>query len=253
VENKKGRGNLHKENFIPKIYGLLEMKDDGNITREWFDKHYDMFDGILVFDASSSNEYREFVEGFPNVIYTHETDHQRKYFTDSEHRGIALKLIQKHWGYDNWVMVCHTDSFYYHIPRLVARAAQADDADHIVWYALHVLPHPKEFELHTMHPSLPVTKKFRHFHWYGYPKGGFGEHRMFKNRVDLDFGVEWCSGPPHGVNFLWDKHPAYLHYKIPYPDISLYDEDGHHKVHFSNMKLHPKDPFFRAQNGKNGR
>jgi len=229
-----------------KLYGILEVKDDGNITHEWFQRHLRMFDGVVVFDGSSDEEVKLSVKNFPNVIYTHESQHKREYFTDSEHRGIALHILNENWGTDNWVMVCHSDSFYYHDPRSMALLAEKDGADHISWFALHVLPHPSEYNLFIADPDLEVHIKFRHFHWYGPSKEGtFQEHRMFKNGAHLDFGVEWCSGPPIGVKNMWNKHPAYLHYKITNPSLSNYDKNGRHKSHFSEVKLSKKDPFYK--------
>ena len=235
-----------------KLYGILEVKDDGNITKEWFLRHLKMFDGIVVFDGSTGDDVKKYVEKISNVIYTHESQHERKYFTDSEHRGIALHILNAKWGTDNWVMICHSDSFYYHDPRSMAMLADSDGADHISWSALHVLPHPTEFKKFMEHPELEIHKKFRHFHWYGPSKEGtFQEHRMFKNGAHLDFGIEWCSGPPIGVVHLWHKHPAYLHYKITEPSLSNYDKNGRHKSHFQGVKLSKNDPFYKSLAKKN--
>ena len=69
---------------------------------------------------------------------------------------------------------------------------------------------------------------------------------MFKNGAHLDFGIEWCSGPPIGVVHLWHKHPAYLHYKITEPSVSKYDKNGRHKSHFQGVKLSKSDPFYKS-------
>jgi drug/metabolite transporter (DMT)-like permease len=238
----------HESNFLsPKLYGILEVKDDRNIRNEWFERHLQMFDGIVVFDGSTTDEVKEYVRGISNVIYTHEKRHKREYFTDSEHRGIALGILNAKWGTNNWVMICHSDSFYYHDPRSMALLAEKDGADHISWFALHILPHPTEFKSFTEHPEIEIHKKFRHYHWYGPSKNGtFQEHRMFKNGAHLNFGVDWCSGPPMGVKRLWDKHPAYLHYKITEPSLSNYDENGRHKSHFQGVKLSKNDPFYKS-------
>lgn len=247
--NLKSSENAHMQTFtVPKLklYGILEVKDDGNITKEWFQRHLRMFDGLVVFDGSSNDDVKIYVDELPNVIYTHENEHKRKYYTDSEHRGIATSILNSNWGTNNWVMVCHSDSFYYHDPRSMALLAEKDGADHISWFALHVLPHPTEYQTFLEYPMLEVHIKFRHFHWYGPSKGGtFTEHRMFKNADHLDFGVEWCSGPPLGVKHLWYKHPAYLHYKIPNPSLSSYDKNGRHKSHFKDVQLSKKDPFYK--------
>jgi hypothetical protein len=161
-------------------------------------------------------------------------------------------ILNSRWGTDNWVMVCHSDSFYYHDPRSMAILAERNNADHISWFALHVLPHPTEFQTFVDRPELKIHEKFRHYHWYGPSKGGtFTEHRMFKNGNHLDFGVEWCSGPPVGVKNLWNKHPAYLHYKITEPSLSNYDKSGRHKSHFKQVKLSTNDPFYKNLAKKN--
>jgi hypothetical protein len=128
----------------------------------------------------------------------------------------------------------------------MAILAERNNADHISWFALHVLPHPTEFQTFVDRPELKIHEKFRHYHWYGPSKGGtFTEHRMFKNGDHLDFGIEWCSGPPAGVKNLWNKHPAYLHYKITEPSLSNYDKRGRHKIHFKQVRLSMNDPFYK--------
>ena len=62
--------------------------------------------------------------------------HQRAK-TDQTLRRVVHRRIRSVFGSGVWVMLCHPDEFFYHDPRTVAAAAQAEGADHVFWWALH--------------------------------------------------------------------------------------------------------------------
>jgi hypothetical protein len=79
----------------------------------------------------------------------------------------------------------------------VAAAAQADGADHVLWAALQLLPHPSEKEL-SDHPSLP--RRFRHFyHNYEMTRIPLLEARLFRDGTDVQFGFDHLAVLPQEV------------------------------------------------------
>lgn len=79
----------------------------------------------------------------------------------------------------------------------VAAAAQADGADHVLWAALQLLPHPSERHL-SDHPSLP--QRFRQFyHNYEKTRIPLLEARLFRDGADVQFGLEHLTVLPKEV------------------------------------------------------
>jgi len=84
----------------------------------------------------------------------------------------------------------------------VAAAAQADGADHVLWAALQVLPHPSEKQL-ADHPSLP--RRFRQFyHDYERTRIPLLEPRLFRDGADVQFGFRHLTVLPEEVRETWE-------------------------------------------------
>ena len=237
------------------VVGLMITKDDENVLREWLEANGALLDGLVLLDGSRSNASRDIVREHVarsapplRLHYMHE-DAQPAFARDAKKNDQTLRRvvhtrIRSLFGSGVWVMLCHPDEFFYHDPRRVAAAAQADGADHVFWWALHVLPHPSERAAHEAGRAPLVQQRFRHFH---HSFEGFG-HPFLEGRLFHDMpGVEYASQhfvtlPAAGLRAPWrrlgaawldDWHrtaeaqlvrgPAYLHYKVIEAEPSQYE------------------------------
>jgi len=224
--------------------GILIVKDEGEMLTKWLDTHLQDFDSIVCVDGSESNETRRLLQGYPRIEYVHENELQLRQYTDTEIRQAALDLLTSKHGYGYWITMCHCDEFYYHDPKKIVQLAEDENVDGIYWFALHVLPHPSEFDAFKANTALPATTLFHHYHYYG-EKGGFQDFRSFKFTPRVHFGKEWSVMKPEGLNRIWTKHPAYLHYKVKEINVNNYDRKGHNLQSFAQARK-------RAQRNKNG-
>lgn len=84
---------------------------------------------------------------------------------DQTLRAVVHEKIRELYGHGRWIVLCHSDEFFYHDPRRIAAVASAASADHVFWYALHVLPHPSEQERYDRGGKEPLVQmRFQHFH-----------------------------------------------------------------------------------------
>jgi hypothetical protein len=83
---------------------------------------------------------------------------------DQTLRAVVHDKIRQIYGHGRWIVLCHSDEFFYHDPRRVAALASSAGADHVFWYALHVLPHPSERTRYEEDRASLVQKRFQHFH-----------------------------------------------------------------------------------------
>ena len=216
--------------------GLLLTKDDGDILFEWLEHNSCHFSALLVLDGSSGPYAHNELSSCANVVYYHENDFSDlKLYSDGELRELGHDLISKHFGYNIWITMAHTDEFFIHSPLSAIDFATKENADHIRWRALHVLPHPSEFENFTRHAHAPVHTLFRHYHHYGPKRGSFLEHRTFFSTK----GVEWDKRQgallPRNLKKTSSIHPSYLHYKVHNLSLSAYDEQGTHRQHWNRV------------------
>jgi hypothetical protein len=84
----------------------------------------------------------------PTLRRSTPTQVQDRAKTDQTLRRVVHRRIRSVFGSGVWVMLCHPDEFFYHDPRMVAAAAQAEGADHVFWWAL-LTP--------TLTPTLTLT------------------------------------------------------------------------------------------------
>ena len=175
----------------------------------------------------------------------HHTQVQDPAKTDQTLRRVVHRRIRSVFGSGVWVMLCHPDEFFYHDPRKVAAAAQAEGADHVFWWALHVLPHPSERVAYEGGGDALVQQRFRHFH-HSFEGAGrpFLEGRLFRDARGVQYGrAHFQTLPAEGLSAPWRQlgaewlstwhgtaesaaiqGPAYLHYKVVEPDPSHYVE-----------------------------
>ena len=131
--------------------------------------------------------------------------------------------------------MAHSDVFYFHSPLKIIDKAEKESADFVKWHALHVLPHPSEYENYIKNPDSPVTELFRHYHHYGPLKGAFLEYRMFLNKPDLHWDIKQGSIIPLNLKKQLSVHPAYIHYKVHDLTRDAYTLDGMHKNHWNKV------------------
>jgi drug/metabolite transporter (DMT)-like permease len=216
-------------------HGIMIVKDEGELLTKWLSTHSQDFDSIVCVDGSESNETLQLLQGFANINYIHERELRLKQYTDTEIRQSALDILTAKYGYGFWVTMAHCDEFYYHDPRKIVQLAEDEDVDGIYWFALHVLPHPSEYNAFKVNTSLPATTLFHHYHYYG-EKGGFQDFRSFKHNPKVHFRNEWSAMKPEGLNMIWSEHPAYLHYKVKQVNVKNYDKQGHNLQSFAQAR-----------------
>lgn len=218
-------------------HGILIVKDEGELLRKWLQTHARDFDSIVCVDGSESNETQTMLRDYEKIDYYHESELTLRQYTDTEIRQSALDILSSKYGHGFWVTMAHCDEFYYHDPRKIVQLAEEEHVDGVFWFALHVLPHPSEFETYKANPWLPATSLFHHYHYYG-EKGGFRDFRSFKHSPQVHFGRKWSVMLPEGLNNVWSKHPAYLHYKVKQINPNNYDSAGHHLKNFAQARKH---------------
>ncbi|CAL6331980.1 unnamed protein product [Bathycoccus prasinos] len=151
--------------------------------------------------------------------------------------NLIENILTSKYGYGFWVTMAHCDEFYYHDPNKIVQLAEEEGVDGIFWFALHVLPHPSEFENYKANPMLSATTLFHHYHYYG-EKGGFADFRSFKHSPRVHFRRKWSVMLPEGLRNVWSKHPAYLHYKVKQINPKNYDSSGHNLKNFAQARKH---------------
>lgn len=52
--------------------------------------------------------------------------------------------------------------------------------------------------------------------------------------------MKWSSSYPKGLSNIWDRHPAYLHFKVKEINSLNYDSAGHHRHTFENARSRVK-------------
>lgn len=227
--------NQHKKHI-----GLLLTKGDGSILETWLHENSYHFSALVVLDGSKSELARKVLHGCPSVYYYHEMDftHMR-YYSDGELRELGHQLVSKHFGYNVWITMVHTDEFFVHSPVAAAQFAEMHNADYIKWRALHVLPHPSEYRAYLSNPNAPVTSLFRHYHHFGPRRkpGAFLESRTFFSTRGLRWSQKHAQILPFNLRRRASIRPAYLHFKLHNLSLDVYDEAGYHKGHWNNVHI----------------
>ena len=200
------------------VVGLMITKDDHAVLHEWLEANLRFLDGLVLLDGSEGSASREIVDRFRDASprglrlhYMHESSSPGldRAKTDQTLRRVVHRRIRAIFGSGVWLMLCHPDEFFYHDPRAVAAAAQAEGADHVFWWALHVLPHPSEraaYEAGGVESAL-VQRRFRHFH-HSFEGGGrpFLEGRLFRDGRGVEYGhAHFQTLPAHGLRAPWRR------------------------------------------------
>mmetsp|Transcript_556 Transcript_556/g.1779 ORF Transcript_556/g.1779 Transcript_556/m.1779 type:complete len:1051 (-) Transcript_556:130-3282(-) len=266
------------------VIGLMITKEDDAVLAEWLEAHMPLLDGLVILDGSEGNATRRIAEDFTlrcpsrggDLHYFHERDESLVVKNDQTLRGVVHEKIRQIFGHGRWIMLCHPDEFLYHDPRMVAGLAASMNADHVFWFALHVLPHPSE-KAQFFSPSRGalIQQRFQHFHHnYQFRGHPWMEGRLFVDRPWVRFtdehgptlpriglsrpylalGDEWLAAiqkqERHNASDLeamlyettvdasWiPKAPAYLHYKVVDPD------PGNYVAQEYPSSLHPGETF----------
>ena len=219
--------------------GLLLTKDDGKIVYEWLTHNHKYFTGLIVLDGSvESNDAKTLFtcQEVTNIKYYHESQFSSlQKFSDGELRALGHALVTKHFGYDLWITMLHTDEFFLHNPLKVIQKAEKEGADHVKWRALHVLPHVSEYENYLSSPGAPVADLFHHYYHFGPLKGSFLEDRMFLSVPGLVWDSSQGKVIPSYLKKSLSVHPSYLHYKVHNLSSSTYNTNGIHKNHWNKV------------------
>lgn len=232
-----------------KNIGLLLTRDDGDILKLWFQTNSQYFSALVILDGSESSTARDFFASCESTHYYHESSFSDlTIHSDGELRELGHMLVTASFGFNVWITMAHTDEFYYHNPFKVIDQAAAEKADHIRWSALHVLPHPSEYNYYLTHKDSPVTELFRHYYHFGPKKGAFLESRMFLNKPGLKWGKQQGVLLPGNLGREFKLHPAYLHYKVHNLSLSSYTPLGVHRQHWNTVS----DNAYKNPNAKRG-
>jgi len=220
-----------------KNIGLLLTKDDGKILETWFKDNSRYFFALVVFDGSTNSDAaRSLFSQCNSVFYFHESNFPKlKAYSDGELRELGHGLVTEIFGHDVWITMAHSDEFFVHSPLKVIEHAAKESADFVRWRALHVLPHPSEYEYFLSHEDAPVTELFRHYYHYGPTKGSFLERRMFFNKPGLRWDHRQGLILPMNLRRESSIHPAYLHYKVHNLSLAAYTQDGIHRQHWNKV------------------
>lgn len=246
VEQKKKWNNTCVPNLLGcgssrsyKNIGLLLTKDDGKILESWFMHNSRYFTALVVLDGSINGKFtRSFFNHCESVFYYHESEFKSlQAFSDGELRELGHKLISNLFGDKVWITMAHTDEFYIHSPFKIIDRAEKEGADFVMWQALHVLPHPSEYENYLRNPNAPVTEIFRHYHHFGPSKGAFLEARMFFSSPGLRWEQRQGSIIPMNLKRSLSVHPSYLHYKVHDLSLDAYTPDGIHRNHWNRVPI----------------
>jgi len=222
---------------MKKNIGLLLTKDDGRILSTWFKQNSRYFTALVVLDGSVTTQTARLLFSNCNSVFYF---HKSKYtfledFSDGELRKLGTDLVTELFGYDVWITMAHSDEFYYHSPLKIIELAEKEGAELVKWRALHILPHPGEYENYIKNPDSPVTELFRHYYHYGPEKGAFLEYRMFLNKPDLTWDHKQGSLLPLQLKKQLSIYPAYLHYKVHELTLDAYTSEGIHKNHWNKV------------------
>mmetsp|Transcript_6375 Transcript_6375/g.21305 ORF Transcript_6375/g.21305 Transcript_6375/m.21305 type:complete len:346 (+) Transcript_6375:93-1130(+) len=232
LSNQLGCGNTGAKRNI----ALLLTKDDGSILKSWFKENSRFFTALVVIDGSLSRETQKFFSKCNSTYYFHESSFSfLKDFSDGELRELGHKIITRKFGYDLWITMAHTDEFYVHSPLKVIEQAEKENADFVSWRALHVLPHPSEYENYLLNPDAPVPQLFRHYYHFGPAKGAFLERRMFYSKPGLHWDHRQGSILPLNLKKEVSIKPAYMHYKVHDLSLDAYTTSGIHRKHWSKV------------------
>jgi glycosyltransferase involved in cell wall biosynthesis len=234
---------------VPLVYGLLITRDDHQIFSEWCDSELHFYEHVVCLDGSESRETAEIAKKYQKkLLYFHEREFDIPHKTDHGLRHIAHTIIQDQFGPDHWIMCCHTDEFCYHDPRKIARLAQSYGADQVAWYSPHFYPHPDDLRDWEQRRLLPITERFRHYHW-DYFDSGFPwvEDRLYK----ASQFVHWDSKlhgsvRPNGLRQSAPFHPILRHYKVVIDDTAWYDTtntSAHYRHHWPGQVHRTGLPF----------
>mmetsp|Transcript_43251 Transcript_43251/g.82532 ORF Transcript_43251/g.82532 Transcript_43251/m.82532 type:complete len:335 (-) Transcript_43251:874-1878(-) len=216
--------------------GLLLTKDDGRILKTWVRHMSVHFSGLVVLDGSIHTETSDMFVGCQGIHYHHEREFSAlELFSDGELRQVGHQLVTKHFGHHVWITMAHSDEFYIHTPRNVIHAAVGERADFVRWRALHVLPHPSEYQEWLKAPNRDVFRMFRHYHHCGPSKGSFMESRTFHSQPGLLWTRNQGALLPGNLKKESTLHPSYLHYKVHNLSLSAYDKSGMHRQHWNKV------------------
>jgi FkbM family methyltransferase len=176
-----------------------------------------LYDRVVCLDGSDSDETERIATAFSDrLIYLHERDFDIPHKTDHGLRGVVHREIVRRFGTEHWVMCCHADEFCYHDPRKIAELAAARGFDLVSWFSPHFYPHPSELPDWKERRHLPISERFRHYHWSfkgdGYP---WAEDRLYRNGPNVSWNDRTHgSVRPTGLKRKAPFYPILRHYKV---------------------------------------
>lgn len=232
-----------------KLYGLMITKDDEEIFDGWCRDQLHLYDAVVCLDGSATDAVARIAGRYSDrLVYLHERDYDLPHKTDHGLRRLVHEEIVRRFGRDNWIMCCHADEFCYHDPRKVAVKAAREGHDAVAWYSLHFYPHHDELADWERRRRLPVTERFRHYHWNHCGSGlPWVEDRLYRNSPQAAWdGVTHGNVRPLHVRRLAPFRPILRHYKVFATDPGWYEGSGasaHYRHHWPGQRHRTGLPF----------
>jgi len=193
-----------------KNIGLLVTKNEEEIIEEVLSKNQKFVDTIYALDGSEDNTPK-ILKKFNKVkliLYEKDLNALR---VDGI-REYLLEEIRKKEGYNHWITLLHGDEIFYHNPLKVIQYAEKEEADGVVWYAMHFFLHSSDKKIWNEIKNLPVEKRVT---WYAINETPWQEFRQFKLTENVKYNkIEHSRVRPHGIRKIFSKRPIYKHYKV---------------------------------------
>lgn len=161
------------------IVALMMSRDEddfiGTVLQRWHD--WDI--PVYALDASSDDTF-EILSSFPNVTALHQEDYCAKPPPGTLHwlYQVLLDRKRRDYGEDTWVLLALADEIWYHDPRKIVAAMEAEGAGLLKMRMCNHLLHPEDkakwdFEANCWKPEyarLPMAERVPHYcdHWFEY-------------------------------------------------------------------------------------
>jgi hypothetical protein len=158
---------------MKKQMGILIMRDENDILKEYLDRVINFYDKILVLDGSEDNEGQEICSKFSEVIFYEKDQNIINGFANDSIRGFLWEQAKSLVDDKEWVAVLHPDEFPNGDP--LQMLDQHPDATTVCIQNLHFFLHTSQREDWSFDRGDLIEPKMK---WYMAP--GHPEHRYFR-------------------------------------------------------------------------
>lgn len=202
------------------VVALMMSKDEADIIATVLAGWRAQDIPVLAIDDSSDGTF-DILRSFDNVTALRQRDH----FPDGA-PGMSiwvmnplLELKRRRFGPDTWVLIANADELWYHAPRRIAAAMEAEGAGILLARMCNHLPHPEDaphfdFEAGRWQPEKAALPLAERLPWY---TAYWLEHRGFLDRPGLAFAPGQGLLPPGTEGPVFSRRPLIQHHSIRDP------------------------------------